>query len=195
MSTRRKTKAPFASQKGRCSWCGTTDIPKSRRSWCSEKCVHEYRMRSDPGYVRQLIHKRDKGICALCGCDADTEYRKHREARKEVQRLTDRLLEGGRWHQVWRNSRWEWKSDPHAIDWKERARFRDYMREKYSPPGSWTVGRKSGWDADHIIPVCEGGGECDLSNYRTLCHPCHKRVTAELARRRASARSGQPELF
>jgi hypothetical protein len=24
------------------------------------------------------------------------------------------------------------------------------------------------WQADHIVPVAEGGGECDLSNYRTL---------------------------
>jgi len=27
--------------------------------------------------------------------------------------------------------------------------------------------RKSLWDADHIIPVIEGGGECDLANIRT----------------------------
>eukprot|EP00976_Prorocentrum_cordatum_P075602 1181956-Prorocentrum_minimum.AAC.10 len=24
------------------------------------------------------------------------------------------------------------------------------------------------WQADHIVPVAEGGGECDLNNYRTL---------------------------
>jgi 5-methylcytosine-specific restriction endonuclease McrA len=34
--------------------------------------------------------------------------------------------------------------------------------------------RKSLWDADHIIPVSEGGGECDLSNMRTLCLKCHR---------------------
>lgn len=44
------------------------------------------------------------------------------------------------------------------------------------------------WDADHIVPVVEGGGECGLENYRTLCKPCHKRETAALARRRAAAR-------
>lgn len=36
------------------------------------------------------------------------------------------------------------------------------------------------WQADHIKPVIEGGGECDLSNFRTLCIPCHKKVTKEL---------------
>jgi hypothetical protein len=44
------------------------------------------------------------------------------------------------------------------------------------------------WQADHILPVCEGGGECGLENYRTLCTDCHKKETAALARRRADAR-------
>lgn len=46
--------------------------------------------------------------------------------------------------------------------------------------------RRSLWDADHIVPVSEGGGECDLSNIRTLCLICHRRVTAELRARRAA---------
>lgn len=33
------------------------------------------------------------------------------------------------------------------------------------------------WDADHIISVKNGGGECGLENMRTLCIPCHKLVT------------------
>ncbi len=36
------------------------------------------------------------------------------------------------------------------------------------------------WDADHIIPVKEGGGLCGLENMRTLCIKCHKNVTALL---------------
>lgn len=44
------------------------------------------------------------------------------------------------------------------------------------------------WQADHIIPVIEGGGECGLENYQTLCTPCHKEETAALAKRRAIAR-------
>ena len=36
------------------------------------------------------------------------------------------------------------------------------------------------WDADHIIPVKEGGGSCGLDNIRTLCIKCHKIVTKEL---------------
>lgn len=33
------------------------------------------------------------------------------------------------------------------------------------------------WDADHILPVKNGGGCCGLDNLRTLCIPCHKNIT------------------
>lgn len=44
---------------------------------------------------------------------------------------------------------------------------------------------KSLWDADHIVPVCEGGGESGLENFRTLCIWCHKAETKALRQRRA----------
>jgi len=52
------------------------------------------------------------------------------------------------------------------------------------------------WEADHIVPVVEGGGGCGLENIRTLCVPCHRRETAALAARRAAARreARQPSL-
>ncbi len=43
--------------------------------------------------------------------------------------------------------------------------------------------RKSLWDADHILPVAEGGGQCDLANMRTLCLKCHREATAALRKR------------
>lgn len=33
--------------------------------------------------------------------------------------------------------------------------------------------RDSFWDADHILPVCEGGGLCGLDGIATLCISCH----------------------
>jgi hypothetical protein len=38
------------------------------------------------------------------------------------------------------------------------------------------------------VPVAEGGGECDLSNMRTLCLRCHRAATAALRTRLASYR-------
>lgn len=46
--------------------------------------------------------------------------------------------------------------------------------------------RKSWWEADHILPVVEGG-DSNLENLRTLCHPCHCGVTTELRLRRKRA--------
>jgi 5-methylcytosine-specific restriction protein A len=77
---------------------------------------------------------------------------------------------------------------------RERAAFRQRFR--------WFFRRASYWDADHIVPVTEGG-ESSLENLRTLCVPCHQHVTKEQAKRRASrrrqARRGQramrSELF
>jgi 5-methylcytosine-specific restriction endonuclease McrA len=39
------------------------------------------------------------------------------------------------------------------------------------------------WEADHIVPLQEGGALLDPSNVRTLCLPCHALVTRQLRRR------------
>jgi 5-methylcytosine-specific restriction endonuclease McrA len=36
------------------------------------------------------------------------------------------------------------------------------------------------WQADHILPVAEGGGQCGLDNIRTLCTACHRAATNAL---------------
>lgn len=183
----RHAKPPYKGQRGRCSWCGTTDLPKGRSSWCSQECVDEYLSRSSGDHIRRKVYDRDKGICAICGCDADAEYRAWVDQRKEAARLADRLIHQSRWNINPDSGKFRDSSFPPADETKQ---FRGYVLEKYAP-GKWTKGRTTGWDADHIVPVVEGGGECDLSNYRTLCHPCHKAVTAELAARRAEARRAE----
>ena len=53
--------------------------------------------------------------------------------------------------------------------------------------------RSAFWDADHIHQVAAGGGECGLDNLRTLCLPCHKRVTKQfMDDLRAAKRSAIP---
>ena len=58
-----------------------------------------------------------------------------------------------------------------------RKRREEQLRALGVPLSRWPG---SLWDADHIVPVVEGGGLCDLENYRTLCLPCHQAVTREL---------------
>jgi 5-methylcytosine-specific restriction endonuclease McrA len=119
-----------------CRWCNL-EVPSGRRTFCSSFCVHEWRLRSDPGYLRDKVFERDRGVCAQCGVDT-LELRKRKRKLGYAERLT-------------------------------------FERE-------WGK-RKTLWDADHVVPVAEGGGECDLDNMRTLCLLCHRRVTAELRTR------------
>jgi hypothetical protein len=150
-STDRKLKGGWASksdmptgQNGRnlCRWC-RLEVPPGRRTFCSDFCVDEWRVRTDPSYLREKTFARDQGVCAICGVDTVAAWIELRRSRggKRI-----RLLQ----------------------DW-----------------GLTSFTRRTLWDADHIIPVVEGGGACDLSNIRTLCLRCHRHVTAELRRRRA----------
>lgn len=44
------------------------------------------------------------------------------------------------------------------------------------------------WDADHIVPIVEGGPHA-IENLRTLCRPCHLAETRALRGRMAEARA------
>jgi len=123
-----------------CRWCNL-ETPPRRVTFCSDWCVHEWRLRTDPGYVREQVFERDKGICAGCGIDTTAEWRR-------IKRLP-------------------------------RARQAGLLRDW----GLKNLRRSSLWDADHIAPVVEGGGECDLSNIRTLRLKCHRKATASLRER------------
>ncbi len=124
-----------------CRWCGL-EVPPRRLTFCSDFCVNEWRLRTGPGYVREKVFERDRGVCALCGLDTVAEAA-HLKRLRGAARL---------------------------------ARYRDWGLT----PGA----RRTLWDADHILPVSEGGGECDLDNLRTLCLKCHREVTAALGQRR-----------
>ena len=51
-----------------CRWCHT-EVPKGRRKWCSDACVHEFKVITDWNYMRRRVRKRDKGVCCQCGVD------------------------------------------------------------------------------------------------------------------------------
>lgn len=71
-----------------------------------------------------------------------------------------------------------------------RLPFAQRMRELRALIESGTIHRrrKSWWEADHILPVVEGG-DSSLDNMRTLCIPCHRGETRELAARRRTTSS------
>jgi 5-methylcytosine-specific restriction endonuclease McrA len=153
-----------------CRQC-STEVPVGRRTFCSEGCVDGWRVKTDPTFMRQAVLHRDRGICAECGTDTLAIEQDIRNV--QAMDTTDHKAAPPRW-----------KRPPGYIDGREHARASVLRLHGINPATS----RTSFWDADHKVPVIEGGGECDLDNIRTLCIPCHQRVTAELAARRADAR-------
>lgn len=139
----RREKMPLgANGRPLCRWCQLEILSSRRRTFCSEYCVDQWRLRSDPGYLRDKVFERDKGVCADCGMDTVAAYRALKRSRGPAR-------------------------EEALTMWGLRS----------------VTARRSLWDADHILPVAEGGGSCDLDNLRTLCLLCHREATAELRRR------------
>ena len=79
-STRRTSRGGWVDRKslpkgphGRtlCRRCGI-ETPKGRHTFCSDACVHEWKLRTDPGYLREQVFRRDRGICSVCGLDTES---------------------------------------------------------------------------------------------------------------------------
>ena len=158
--------------RGQCRWCGQP-VPKGRRSWCSQACVDEYLLRADAGRARALVFQRDRGLCALCGLDGG---RLDVLAEQERRRIRD-YVHRNRLHGLFV------ESGCALGDSSIFARSRGVLIFGQRVPFRLS----SYWEADHIIPVAEGGGACGLDNLRTLCWRCHPRETGQL-RRRLNAR-------
>jgi hypothetical protein len=171
-----------------CRWCGE-EVPKGRRSWCSDACVQEFTIRRSSSTLRFHVERRDGGVCAECGLDTD-----------RVERIFRQLRGGYRGHsRMWMARSWRTQreqisgyglnvADNVRRHWRARWKaWQDRLIE-----AGWDHetrnGTKSLWQADHIEAVIEGGGGCGLDNIQTLCVPCHKKDTAALAAKRAEKR-------
>lgn len=119
-----------------CRWCSAEVFPP-RKTYCSDACVHEWRLRSDPAYVRTQLYLRDKGVCQSCGLN--------------TQELRLML-------------------------WRTPVEERPALGERYGIP-EYHARNLQLWEADHIVAVTNGGGLSGLSNYQTLCVPCHQAKT------------------
>ena len=51
-----------------CRWCKGV-VGGRRRTFCSDACVHEWRLRSSTSYLRECVFERDHGSCAICRVD------------------------------------------------------------------------------------------------------------------------------
>ena len=64
VSTRRAKPGGWVKrERGLCRWCGAA-VPARRFTFCGDACVHEWKLRTDPGYLREQVFARDRGVCA-----------------------------------------------------------------------------------------------------------------------------------
>ena len=128
-------------------------------TFCSYKCFQQWKVRTSGSHIRRTVFDLEAGVCQLCNRDMHEIFLRYRSM-----------------------------SPP--------DRFQELLRLKFSTKG---IDMNSAqiihspveghfWQADHIVPVAEGGGECDLTNFRTLCTPCHKKETSSLNQRLARKR-------
>lgn len=139
-----------------CRVCGR-QCPPRRRTTCGPDCAEEIRQYAYWDHMRDVVWRRDRGVCRQCGTDIAW-----------LMIATDSL------RSVWQpghSGRVDGLLRRESNVW---TKFRDRLRG----------GGRSWWECDHIVPLSEGGRH-HRDNLRVLCVPCHRRETAALASRRA----------
>lgn len=141
-----------------CRLCKTETTYK-RATLCSEACRIKWDVLTSPSYARRRVYERDKGVCAVCSLDTE---------------MLVKLIKAPQGAY----SKFPYRERP-------ASRFLTRKPHWYHP---LLGNRQSLWDMDHIVPVIDGGGECDLGNLQTMCLWCHREKTAAMAKRRAKER-------
>lgn len=144
-----------------------TEVPKNRRTICSDACQKEINIQTSSSYARHYVEVRDRGVCALCGLDTE-----------KLKRVAEKLaLRDYHTKHGTQNSRYYNTVGITVKALKDIAVVGlQKMIEKYPIIKRYP---EHLWEADHIIPVCQGG-TLTLTNLRTLCINCHKEETKTL---------------
>lgn len=146
-----------------CRVCHEEVAPR-RSSFCSDACVQTFLWAANWGFIRSRVLERDRGVCARCAVDCLALAYVVREQFYPYQYPTCGPE---------KRNRFGWTLQERLEVWAAFCR-------------GWQIhprGTRDLWEADHIVPVVDGGTH-ELANLRTLCVPCHRFETAQLARRR-----------
>jgi len=158
---------PVMGSNGRpsCRWC-KGDVNPPKHSWCGKKeCVTEWTRRKCWAITRDIVFRRDKGTCQICGLKPElirAEYRDMLRYRYEGRRITEKMMLA-------------------APETEMVAKIIRYPVKHLVSDHSW-------WEVDHIQPVSEGGDWFDLENLRILCVACHAEVTRLLVAHQSNRR-------
>jgi 5-methylcytosine-specific restriction enzyme A len=139
-----------------CRGCGAP-VPKGRKTWCSSECYETH----CPDMVIAAMRRRDNGVCAHCGVNAEA-------------------LQASAWRMINRACHVPWWDRGNQALWLSAG---DRIRAAIRKAG-WPSLHRNWWEADHIREFSEGGLTV-LANMQTLCVRCHKRKTVAWRKLRA----------
>ncbi|KAH9599821.1 Helicase [Trypanosoma melophagium] len=124
--------------------------------FCSGSCRETFYIKRSGSAVRRSVREADKGICSCCQVDCETLCSLVAVAttRKEREAVIDRM-------------------HPHM------RHYPNLFNRIVENPVPGNV-----WNADHILPVSQGGGEASMDNLQTLCVACHTEKTISEAKMR-----------
>ncbi|XP_032817921.2 DNA annealing helicase and endonuclease ZRANB3 isoform X2 [Petromyzon marinus] len=115
--------------------------------FCSRACQEDFNLRSYNSCVRGAVRDAEHGVCRACGLDAQELFSRVRGTPRPQRKA---LLEAT------------------VMAVLSVEQLNEMIREPRA--GQF-------WQADHIQPVWNGGGQCHLDNLQTLCTVCHEKKT------------------
>jgi hypothetical protein len=156
-----------ADGRAQCRRC-LAPLPEPHAQFCSAACRHEHLIRSCPAYARRAVFDRDHGVCTHCRLDCGLLDRVVARIRRVAPDE-----EGG-------------EPDPERVAQADATAL-----WLIAALGFGTRRRPcSLWQMDHRQPFSDGGADCGLGNYRTLCLACHAAQTRAMHARQAARRRG-----
>lgn len=156
----------------RCKRCTKPVREDGHAGYCSADCFRAAVKTISQAKLRTLVFERDKGVCALCGEDMG-------RLEAVLRELTSQALAASSMPRSRENDRLARDAGRRLQSFQHGLVVRKFDRD--------AVCNGSLWEADHVNPRVKGGATT-LENARTLCVPCHKKVTKDLARERRRPR-------
>lgn len=136
-------------------------------------------MTVDPRQLRRDTFERDHGVCAYCRCDTLEILDGYLSARAAARGDHARRLEHLKSHGAADGSAWTVQCTSSALKLSGDLKCIDsLLRWLGFIPGQHF------WAPHHIVALAEGGSN-SMENIATACTRCHRRLTAEQARRMA----------
>ena len=137
--------------------------------FCAGPCRALYFGKRSGTSLRRQLFELERGVCQRCGLDCHGLWQNLKSSKSS-------------WPEKLRRMAAESKSAQSAALHTLLSYLTRFDTESQD---DFNLTEGSLWQADHILPVWQGGGTCGLENMQTLCASCHSLKTSEETKQRA----------